>query len=157
MMCAKGMPPEGETVGWFDDAEVQRVKQEKESNDAERRLREHQKQAEHAELMDFTIQGLMEFPAAARSIGLPTEKREIGHTGLRPKTVDGWLLMTSVFDNSYLYRYWVDVDGGVWMDTTPSDVQKIAAWLAKSCDYRTDAIRQTLTAALAGVPLTKAY
>jgi hypothetical protein len=43
------------------------------------------------------------------------------------------------------------------MDTTPSDVQKIAAWLAKSCDYRTDSIRQTLTAALAGVPLTKAY
>jgi len=144
-------------VGWFDDAEVQRVKQEKERVDAGRRLREQQQKTEHAELMDFTVQGLTAFPSAARKAGLPTEKREIGRVGLRPKTVDGWLLMTSVFDNSYLYHYWVDVDGGVWTDMTPSDVQRMAQWLAKSCDYRSDAIRETLTAALAGVPLTKAY
>ena len=144
-------------MGWFDDAEVRRVMQEKERLDAERRRTEHQKQAEHAELMDFTVQGLIAFPAAAREVGLATEKREIGRAGLRPKTIDGWLLMTSVFDNSYLYHYWVDVNGGVWMDSTPSDVRKVAQWLAKSCEYRSDAIRETLTAALAGVPLTKAY
>jgi len=43
------------------------------------------------------------------------------------------------------------------MDSDASDVEKVARWLAKTREYRPEAIRETLTAALAGVPLTKAY
>jgi hypothetical protein len=145
-------------VGWFDDAEVRRVKQERERAESERLRWEHQRQTEHQELLAFTIEGLREFPAAARQAGLQPEKRVVARCGtVRPKTKDAWLLMTSVIDNSYLYRCWVDTDGGVWMDDDASDVERVARWLAKTCEYRPESIRETLTAALAGVPLTKAY
>lgn len=143
-------------MGWFDDAEVQRLRQEKERAESERILLEQRQKEAQEDLLSFTTEGLREFPLAAEALGLPPEKREIGQPGLaHPRMKPGWLLMISISDNSYLFRYWVDTDGGFWLDTQPSTLDKTASWIAKSCDYSHDCVRDALTAALAGAPLTK--
>lgn len=86
----------GDSVSFFDDQNLQRLQAEKAEMEAGELRRLEQAQREHDELLQFAIQGLREFPEAARRLGLQptikTTKTQHGFFGGRTVDTYGWAL-----------------------------------------------------------------
>lgn len=137
-------------MGIFGDDDLERIQREKQqqqekASDARRRAEE---QAQHqAGLLRFTIQGLREFPEAARKVGLPPTKRWTNTArSLRSSKSETYAWALAV---------WPEDLGGVdWLPTeglSDDDIELLARRLM-SLGRQEAGVRAVFEAALRGDP-----